>query len=92
VADFDETVAGLRAWAAVGSDQGTPYIRWDRAARFAASAPRCSSSEMTVLTTAFAIAGDSLGLCGLGRNGRRAVVEAFAVQLEVNLGEAAEHG
>jgi hypothetical protein len=121
MADFDETAAGLRAWAAtdepgvqaavgllawheswlrradfkaacVGSDQGAPYIRWDMAAKFAAAGPRCSSSEMTILTTAIAIAGDAFGLYGLGRNGRRAVVEAFALQLGVDLGKAADRG
>jgi len=114
MADFDETVAGLRAWAAtdrpgvqaavgllawheywlrrsdfkaacVGSDQGSPYIRWDRAARFAAAGPRCSSSEMTILTTAIGIAGDALGLSGLGYAHKRAVAEAFATVCDVRL-------
>lgn len=76
--------ADFRA-ACVGSDQGQPYIRWDRAARFAASSPRASSSEMTILTTAIAIAGDDLGLYGLGRAGRKAVVGAFATALDVDV-------
>jgi hypothetical protein len=112
VADFDETVAGLRNWAATndapvsaavellawhgywfrradflkactGHVGTATYLKWQKAREFADSSPRCSSSEMSVLRLAIAIATDDLGLNCFGREHRRAAVKAFADALGV---------
>lgn len=78
--------ADFRA-ACVAKSSGYTVIRWREAREFAESGPRCSTSEETVLRLAVAIALDDFRLSGLGYQHRRAMVEAFAraVGLEVTI-------
>ncbi len=78
--------ADFRA-ACVAKVSGYTVIRWRLAREFAEAGPRCATSEETVLRLAVAIALDDFRLSNLGYQHRRAMVEAFAraVGLEVTI-------
>jgi hypothetical protein len=65
--------------ACIRYDGGTPYIKWLEVRRLTEDPPvGASSSQLTVLRLAVALARDDFRLSGLGHAHRRAVAQAFA--------------